>query len=482
MKLNKKLLFLLLVVFGTANIISVTAEEIVVESNEEKSKEDMNLNEQVSMEEQEIIIEAGDGESEKLITNVIQKNEVSGRSANTLNGWQIKNGETYYYINGVMQRGISQIGDKKYYFGEVSGILRRNLFVETVANGNKYYTNEAGIIQTGWKNIGGQDYYFDSEGIMQRGIVDIYKNGNRYYFGTTSGILYRGWIHEPNGNIYYTNGDGVIQTGEQPIDGELYKFSDNGLLQTGWQTIAGNKYYFFANGKKATMIQKIAGIRYLFSDSGILLRSNIQVWIDVSRWQYDIDWTTVWNSGEIDGVILRIGYGSAPNQYDAKFKDNLKEIIRLNIPYTIYLYSYAANATEAVWEANNLLYWMKENEIRITCGLPVYYDIEEYGAGIAPEVWEQIVTSFVTTMANNGIGASIYAYKYFVDNYFNPTTRGYVTWIAHYTGDKVNGEKTVNGRPDLITSYNSSYWNMWQYTSTGIVPGIGVYVDKNILF
>ena len=215
-------------------------------------------------------------------------------------------------------------------------------------DGKIYYTDDDGIIQLGWQKYEGKTYYFNLDGSMYKGILEL--NGKRYLLGFKSGSLYIGWAKTPDGKMYYTNSLGEIQSGYQVIDGDAYLFDESGVLQTGWQEINGKTYYFYADGSKATYISKIAGVRYEFTASGELQYSNIKLIIDVSAWQGNIDWNQLWASGEIDGVILRIAAGAEVE--DEMFATYISEIKRLGIPYGIYIYSYAENYEEGVIYAN----------------------------------------------------------------------------------------------------------------------------------
>ena len=441
-------------------------------------------------------------------------------------GWQIIDNATYYFDeNGAMQKGIIKIDDKNYLLGVNSGRLYIGGFA-TTPDGNIYYTNEDGVVQTGWQIIDNATYYFDENGVMQKGWQTIDSNvyyfdeignmlrgiqeingqnylfgvnsgklytggfattpdGNIYYtnnkgiiqkgiveidgknylFGVNSGILYKGgFATTPDGNVYYTDSEGIIQTGDIEIEGRWYRFNDDGVLQNGWQTINGNKYYYNLDGSVVTGVAKITGTRYLFSSTGVLLKSNVKSYIDVSYSQGQIDWDILWSSGEIDGAILRIGYGSNPNQLDKSFEENLKAVKRLNIPFTIYLYSYAENSTEAIWEADNLVNWINQYDVKILSGLPIYLDIERYGSSEdAIAKYTEVIPTFISRMSEYGLGSKVYTYAH-IARAMSPEIRNYVEWIALYNSDN---------------TYEYS-WNGWQYTSEGRASGVSGNVDLSV--
>ena len=378
-------------------------------------------------------------------------------------GWQTIDSNKYYFDeNGVMQKGVVRIEENKYLFGVNSGKLYTN-GLATTPDGNTYYTSDEGIVQTGWQTIDSNKYYFDENGVMQKGVIEIEKN--KYLFGVNSGKLYtNGFAKTPDGNIYYTNSAGIVQTGDLEIEGRWYRFNSDGILQSGWQIINGNKYYYNLDGSVVTGVAKIAGIRYLFSSSGVLLNSNVKSYIDVSYAQGQIDWDTLWSSGEIDGVILRIGFGSVFNQLDTWFQYNLAAVKRLNIPYTVYLYSYAENTTEAIWEVDNLVKWINTYGVNITCGLPIYLDIEEFGANTsAIAKYSEVIPSFVLRMNSYGLGAKVYTYAN-IARALPSDIRNYVDWIALYNTDN---------------TYEYS-WNGWQYTSSGKISGVFTRADLSV--
>ena len=162
---------------------------------------------------------------------------------------------------------------------------------------------------------------------------------------------------------------------------------------------------------------------------------------------------------------MRIGFGSGASQLDSKFLYNLAAVKRLNIPYTVYLYSYAENETEARWEAENLVRnWLIPHGVAVTNGLPIYLDIEQYdnvAGGI--EKYNKVLPTFVKRMNELGYGAKGYANLSTTQRLSNEA-KGYVDWIAQYY---------------VRCTYTGNY-TMWQYTSSGSIPGITGSVDINM--
>ena len=72
--------------------------------------------------------------------------------------------------------------------------------------------------------------------------------------------------------------------------------------------------------------------------------------IDVSKYQGDIDWRKVKDSG-IKFAIIRAGYGKETYQKDPYFDINYKNAKAVGMPIGVYWYSYATKIEEAEQEA-----------------------------------------------------------------------------------------------------------------------------------
>ena len=379
-------------------------------------------------------------------------------------GIQMINGNKYYFdANGIMRKGIIEIDGTRYFFGEYSGVLKYGLV--TALNGDVYYTSNDGIIRTEIQKVGGNKYYFDETGIMRKGIINI--NGIRYFFGEYSGVLKYGLVTALNGDVYYTANDGIIRTGVQIINGVLYKFNSEGKLESGWTTKDGATYFMQADGTFLTGWHIVMGEKCFFNSLGQLIGRNVKRIIDVSKFQGEIDWYALKNSNTVDGVILRIGLGST--LLDEQAKRNIQKLNELNIPYGIYLFSYAENSQEAIWEADYTNRLIKEYGANPTLG--VYLDIEKWTThadasdNISQATYEAIITTYINRMSNYGYTARVYTGKNYALNRLTELARSYVTWIAQY---------------NYVCNYPGSY-RIWQYGSE-YYPGINGAVDTNVMF
>ena len=381
-------------------------------------------------------------------------------------GWYTESGKKHYLtVEEGLYKGIKQVDNNWYHFGENSGQVKTG--ISKTINGRIYYANNEGILQFGWLTVDNQKYYIELENGAYKGIQKIGEAW--YHFGENTGQVKIGWSKTKNGKTYYANSEGVLQKGNLLIDNNWYSFADDYSLNTGWQTIDGKTYYFYADGTKAKYISKIAGTRYEFSANGELQHSNIKVIADLSFHNGVIDWNTLWNSGEIDGVILRIGYSLGQ---DSQFLTYLSEAKRLGIPYSVYHFSIAENDYEATLEANSLVSWYQGSSLTPSMG--VFYDIESWknnedghtSDGISIDTYDSIIRTYKSILNNNSIHMSLYTGKNYAETRLSEYGRSQIGWIAHYASD---------------CGYQGSYRG-WQYTSKGTLPGVNGYVDLSIFY
>ena len=188
--------------------------------------------------------------------------------------------------------------------------------------------------------------------------------------------------------------------------------------------------------------------------------------IDVSYAQPNVDWNKV--KSQIDGAILRCGYGSdISSQDDKQWARNIAEVERLGIPYGVYLYSYASNSSEIQSEINHTLRLIKGHNPK----LGVFYDLEEAGNGA---VAAQAAKTWCKQIKNAGYRPGIYCGAYFYKAYLNGVHNAVdaLWWIAGYG--------TNTGVPQLNYKPNTGFkYDAWQYTSVKTYNGINGGVDTS---
>lgn len=184
--------------------------------------------------------------------------------------------------------------------------------------------------------------------------------------------------------------------------------------------------------------------------------------IDVSKHQGTINWEKV--KDHIDGAIIRCGYGKdLVKQDDEKFKENVEACMEYGIPFGVYLYSYAKTVEDAKGEAAHVLRLLEPYKDMLS--YPVYYDLEEAGTE-SGAVERAIVFGDIIEAA--GYWCGIYANQYWWNTYLcDAKLERFTKWVARYSETKAN----------IWTNYD-----IWQYSSTGSVPGISGNVDMNICY
>lgn len=205
------------------------------------------------------------------------------------------------------------------------------------------------------------------------------------------------------------------------------------------------------------------------SDAKQYETSGTSIGIDVSKWQNNIDWKKVKQSG-VEFAMIRVGYrGSQTGKIvmDPYFTKNIKGALNNNIHVGIYFFSMAKTEAEAIEEADWTINAIKNYHITY----PVAFDLESFGidrlAGVSNSQLNKNAVAFLNRIQSAGYTAMHYGSKSKFGPVWNMNILNqYKIWLAHYTNK---------------TNYAGKY-NMWQYTSKGIVPGINGNVDLNIAY
>lgn len=95
--------------------------------------------------------------------------------------------------------------------------------------------------------------------------------------------------------------------------------------------------------------------------------------IYVSKWNEEINWKKVKNSG-IEFAIIREGFGvKSPKQIDEKFKENITEAKKAGISVGAYHYCYANSVQEVIDETHFCLENIQDYQLEF----PVVLDVED---------------------------------------------------------------------------------------------------------
>lgn len=188
--------------------------------------------------------------------------------------------------------------------------------------------------------------------------------------------------------------------------------------------------------------------------------------IDVSSHQGVIDWGTLKSTG-LDFAIIRTGYGdeSPETQTDTQFAANYAGAVANGLKVGVYHYSYAATRSDpvqdAVKEANMCLGIINKRHL----DYPVFYDMEGSMTSLSSDKFSAAADAFCTTIAKAGYRPAIYSSANGLNKLTSAIRGKYDIWVANYDVDS--------------TSYSGPY-KLWQYTSSGGVPGIGQNLDSRV--
>ena len=232
-------------------------------------------------------------------------------------GWIDLGGEWILYCdpndNGAAVCGTSKYIDDELYLFDQNG-LWINKSGTPVINGNKYWVNAEGKLETGWlylttwkmyfdpstgaagigmSDIDGYRYLFNSDGVMTCIPGTPVVDGNKYWF-STEGYLQTGWLNLLNWRLYFDPSTYTASVGLKEIEGKHYIFDTNGVLyaKVGTPVVEGYKYWFNEDGslnsgwlhlgdwemyfdpvtfRGAVGYQEIDGENYFFDDNGVLI-------------------------------------------------------------------------------------------------------------------------------------------------------------------------------------------------------------------
>ena len=185
--------------------------------------------------------------------------------------------------------------------------------------------------------------------------------------------------------------------------------------------------------------------------------------IDVSEYQGLIDWQAVRRSG-VTFAMLRCGYGRYDSQIDARFEDNYRGATEAGVHVGAYLFSYAVTPDQAAEEAAHCLRRIAGKQF----AYPIAYDVETRAQqNLGAEKLSEVVETFCSILEENGYYVSVYSNLYFLKNCLSQAIRTrYDIWLAQWAS---------------APTYTGAY-GMWQYSSTGTVPGISGAVDLDVAY
>lgn len=190
--------------------------------------------------------------------------------------------------------------------------------------------------------------------------------------------------------------------------------------------------------------------------------------IDVSKWQGVIDWNKV----KTDFAIIRLGLGdNLESQDDVQFLNNVNGCINNNIPFGVYIYSYAKNLAGEQSIASEIEHCLRQLRKISKKPFCVYIDMEDKSTIYLKKLMlTNYAIEFCRKITEAGYKAGVYANENWFKNYLDCSkisSLGYSIWCAKYSDSK----------PQISSSYD-----IWQNTDNGSIEGINGAVDTNIMY
>jgi lysozyme len=189
--------------------------------------------------------------------------------------------------------------------------------------------------------------------------------------------------------------------------------------------------------------------------------------IDVSKWQGQIDWASVREAGTQFAYIKATEGG---DHVDERFYENWHGARRAGIPRGAYHFVYWCRP------AHEQAAWFKKNVPADPEALPPVLDLEWNGhsrtcAKTLPReaALEKIRVMLQEMEAHTGKRPIIYTDITFHKDVLEGELPDYPHWV-----------RSVAAEPE--ERYADRKWMMWQYTTTGRVPGIKGDVDRNAFY
>ena len=187
--------------------------------------------------------------------------------------------------------------------------------------------------------------------------------------------------------------------------------------------------------------------------------------IDVSKWNGDINWTTVKNSG-VSFAFIKATEGK--DRLDAKFNEYWQRARAVGLPYAPYHFYYFCSTADQQAD------WFIANVPKSAVYLPPVLDVEWNGESKpctyrpSPLTVQTEMKRFMDRLeAHYGKRPIIYTSVDFHRDNLVGHFAGYPFWL-----------RAVAEHPENI--YSTRKWAFWQYTSTGVVPGISGDTDINV--
>ena len=421
--------------------------------------------------QQFVIKDVGDG-NYNIISSYsgmyITANSVSENSGLVLNK-NINGDEQKFKFTEVTLSGTDRVIDDGYYTLET--LLSNNKVVDVRGALKENNTNVEIYSSNGGNN---QIWYFK---YLNNGFYSVTSAMNPYL---SLDVNEAGMVPGTNVAIYKSNGNANQQWAVRNVGDNYFSLvsRQNGLSLEAVASDNGSNVHINKSNNSKNQKFKLNKIVSKKKYTGI----------DISAHQGSIDFKKLSDAG-IGFIIIRAGFGGDwTNQDDTYFKTYVAECEKYNIPYGLYLYSYAKDTSNsdvsASAEARHMLRLLNEiafypTYYKPTLGTKVFIDIEDKSvANTSRETLTAVANQFCDIMEKSGYECGVYASKDWLVYKLDTKTlvSKYDIWLAEWGQNNKDYSWALSNNP----TYNLTGIKFWQFTSNGSLAGINTRVDLDI--
>lgn len=194
--------------------------------------------------------------------------------------------------------------------------------------------------------------------------------------------------------------------------------------------------------------------------------------VDISSSNGSVDMKKIKDAG-YDFVMIRCGFGdNIESQDDGQFEANVKKAEKYNMPWGVYIYSYALNNAQAKSEAEHVKRLLKGKKPT----LPVAFDMEDAdgykskNGAMKKSLITDICKTFLSEIKNAGYYPMLYTSLSWIGYYISTdVTDKYDLWVAQWNS---------------TCDYKGNNLGMWQYggevnyLESNSISGVGT-IDKD---
>ncbi len=187
--------------------------------------------------------------------------------------------------------------------------------------------------------------------------------------------------------------------------------------------------------------------------------------VDVSRWQYDIDWKKLRTRGANFAFIKATEGG---DHLDPMFRTNWDKAAEAGIPRGAYHFMYWCRVAEEQAD------WFIRNVPKVKGALPPVIDVEWNNHSkncphrpARAKVLEKMKVFMNKVEKHYGQKPIIYTAPDFYEDNLKGQFKGYTFWLRSVA-------EHPRGR------YPNREWDFWQYSGTGKSQGVDTHIDLNV--